>query len=821
MVLLGVGAGCSSKEAPGTNLLLITLDTTRADRLGAYGYSAGSTPHLDALARVGVTFEEAHSSAPMTLPAHATMFTGLLPPEHGARVNGVHKLAEGVPTLAEWLGEAGYRNGAFVAAFVLDERFGLGRGFDHYDDDLSAAYEQEMPEGLSSYRAGETVVDAALAWLDEGQGPFFAWVHLYDAHFPWHAHGASGEEGEGASETGTYDGELSYVDAQVGRLLDYLDQRGLRASTLVMAVADHGEGLGDHQEVEHAYLLNHEVLHVPWIVAGPGVKAGHRVAALVSLEDLLPTALDQLGLLPKRMGGTRGRSLRAALRGEALPSGVAYAETELPWTSYRWAPQYSLTTEEWKYVRTPQVELYDRKRDLGELANLAATKPERVRELEAQLRAMELDFTVRESEVATLSSAENEQLAALGYASGSLEELPEDRSVLADVKQRFEARGLFGDLRLGVVRGTLQPAARIQAAQRLVELSPESPAFHNELAQSYAEVGEYALAVPIFERVAEMSPGDAGVHYALGDSLQQAGHTAKARKHLELALSLQPEMAAAHVGLGNVLRSEGRSDLAAGEYSEALRLQPDYPEAYYNLAQSLLDRGLVQPALEKFSMALEQRPDWGLAHSRLAYLRMSLGEPSVARAHFEAALAESPGDVDLCTDLGVALERLGLLDEARAQYQKARELAPKYFRPRLNLGNLDFGLGRDDEALAQYEAAFALAPQHPEVAARLARFLALTPAQDQGQGQRALQLAQHAIEANQGGSAALLDTLALVLASQGEFSRAMATCKQAQRLAAAAGEQLLLAELQERWALYAMGKPYVLERAPVPQTQGQ
>lgn len=251
-------AGCSDSLAGngGPNLLLVTIDTVRADRLGAYGYESARTPVLDSLAERGVLFEQAYSPAPMTLPVHSTLMTGVLPPEHGARVNGMHKLSAEVPTLAQQLQEEGYRTGAFVAAFVLDSRFGLDRGFDVYDDDLTQAYEGEGRRTLSTYRPGNVVIDATLNWLEEGENeePFFAWVHLYDAHFPWHPHG---ESAEGVSaETGTYDGEVAYVDEQVGRLVEYLRSTGLEDETVVVALADHGEGLGDHHEIEHAYLLN-------------------------------------------------------------------------------------------------------------------------------------------------------------------------------------------------------------------------------------------------------------------------------------------------------------------------------------------------------------------------------------------------------------------------------------------------------------------------------------------------------------------------------------------------------------------------------------
>ena len=405
---------CSGPSGAGSrpNLLLVTIDTVRTDRLGAYGHEGGLTPVLDSLAERGVLFEEAYSPAPMTLPVHASLMTGVLPPEHGARVNGMHELAGEVPTLAQRLQASGYRTGAFVAAFVLDSRFGLDRGFDVYDDDLEAAYEQEVTEALSSYRPGGVVVDTALEWLGEGQPdqPFFAWVHLYDAHYPWHPHGEDALDEN--TENGTYEGEIAYVDAQVGRLVEYLRAQGLEEDTIVVALADHGEGLGDHGEIEHAYLLNEEVLHVPWIVAGPGVSAGHRVPALVALEDFQPTALELLGL--EESGNPR--SLAPALRGEPIGDRASYAETDIPWTAFRWGPQRSLTTSDWKYIRSPQPELYDRHTDREELCNLASARKDVLAELEAHLANLEGGLEVRDGGVAEVGAEELEQLAALWAA---------------------------------------------------------------------------------------------------------------------------------------------------------------------------------------------------------------------------------------------------------------------------------------------------------------------------------------------------------------------------------------------------------------------
>ena len=828
LVLTLVACG-GTEQTPGhrPNLLLVTLDTLRADHLGCYGYEDARTAALNALAERGVRFERAYTPAPMTLPAHATLMTGLSPPQHGARVNGDHRLAEGIPTLAEELSAAGYHTGAFVAAFVLAEKFGLARGFDEYDDDLSGAYEQDVAESLSVYRPGDLVVDAALEWLagvgsaiedeagDTPAKPFFAWVHLYDAHFPWHPHGNADDP---SAESGSYDGEVAFADQQVARLLDFLAERGLEENTIVVALADHGEGLGDHHETEHGYLLNEEVLHVPWIVAGPGVTPGRRVPALVSLEDFLPTVLELLDIGTSI--DTPGRSLALALRGEPIESGVSYAETDLPWTGFRWAPQRSLTTERWKYIRTPQPELYDRTRDRAELENLVQVKRDVHAELEARLSALESRLGERESESATLSSEELALLTGLGYAAGDSDAgAPEAGEELADVKQRLPAKDLATRLRRGLATESLGPQETLEIARELVRMSPETPQFHQQLGTALVRMGEVDEGIAELTKALEMVPRSAGAHYELGDVLQQAGRTAEARAHLEIALELEPGMAAAHVGMGNVLRAEGRPDLAAGHYTEALRLRSGYPEAYYNLAQTYADRGKLDPAVENLENALEHRPGWALAHATLANLLAGHGRAEEAIEHYREALALRPEDADLLNDLGTALDAVGRGEEAREQYLAALRARPEFYRPHINLANQAFAAGDDAEALHEFEEALRVAPGLAEPTARLARFLATCPDETLHDGERAVALAERARDLTGSRHARVLDTLAAAYAAAGRYSEALTTAHQAQQRARLDGDEPLAKAIEERLALYALGEPFVAVRAAVEESE--
>src|SRR5262249_10006680 len=391
------------------NVLLITLDTTRADRLGCYGYSAALTPALDRLAAEGVLFEQACTPAPLTLPAHASLMTGLYPREHGLITNGRGRLDENVSTLAESFRHGGYDTAAFVGSFVLHSKFGLDRGFMAYDDDMT--HTDPTEHGMHRQRDGRRVVDSALAWLEQRRKkPFFGWVHLYDPHVPYQAH--ADEFGDRFQQR-PYDGEIAYVDRLVQRLVDHLRQNRLWERTLIVVVGDHGESLGEHDEQEHGLTLYNSVLQVPWIWAGRGVTAaGRRVPQPVSLVDLRPTLLDAAGL--RDPAPTSGRSLRAALTGGEIAAGECYSATDEPLLAQGWSPLRSLTTSRWKYIRTPEVELYDLASDPQETRNLAADQAEQVQDLDDRLVSREQALVTRQAAAVALSPKERQALESLG-----------------------------------------------------------------------------------------------------------------------------------------------------------------------------------------------------------------------------------------------------------------------------------------------------------------------------------------------------------------------------------------------------------------------
>lgn len=776
----------STGSRPPLNVLLISLDTTRADHLGCYGYRAALTPALDALAARGSLFEQAFTSCPQTLPAHASIFTGLEPPEHGVRVNGRDRLGAMVPTLAEILVANGYSTAAFVAAFVLNSKFGLDRGFQTYDEDLAGAEEQEVHEPLSVYRPGNVVTDAALAWLEQaivegspaGGGrpdarppPFFCWVHLFDPHYPYHAHaGLAGTPFEGIA---SYDGEVAFMDRQVARLTAFLQQRNLVDRTLVIAVADHGEGLGDHGEVEHGYLLNDEVLRVPLIVSLPGVvRPGARITAVVSLVDLLPTVLDLLGLAAEIRGA--GRSFTPALTGAAgIASLPSYAETELPYSVYGWSPLRSLTTPRWKYVRTTRPELYDRDTDPKEINNLASVQQERTTELDATLSAFEATMVQQAAPLVTLDAQQKRQLESLGYVAGGPTAAPDARAgSLKDIKDMLPVKHLESQLLRAKSLGIMDQAGNLEISRELVRQSPETGSFQNRLGATLLGAGRVEEALDHLTEAVRLRPDLAAVHSNLGAALAKQGKLEEAIERYAEALRLEPDLAEAHFQMANALADQGKLDAALEHYAEAVRLQPDYPVAHYNMATVLAQRDEPDAAIEHYVEALHLKADFPEAHHNVASLLVQQGKGAQAIEHFTAAVRLEP-------DFAAAHYGLAQAFEAQGQFA---------------------------DAIRHYGEAIRVRPQEPAFANALAGLLATCASAELRDGRRAVGLAEKACALTKRQDARMLRTLAAAYAEARRFDEATETAAKALQLARSQGQEELAREIEGQAAAYEAGR---------------
>lgn len=690
----------TSRE-PSLNVLLITLDTTRADRIGAYGYEQAHTPVLDQLARDGVLFERAISPAPLTLPAHASLFTGLYPPEHGLRTNGYGSLPESNQVLSEILSQAGFDTSAFVASFVLDRKFGLNRGFQHYDDNLADA--EPTQDAIHRFRDGRLVVDSALEWLTSPRDkPFFCWVHLYDPHFPYEPHTV---ETEGVSTDVLYDGEITYTDQQVGRLLEQVTQH---PRTVVVVVGDHGESLGDHSELQHGYTLYDSTQHVPLIVQGvPDVQPGTRVSTTVSLVDLLPTLLELLNL--PEADGISGRSLMAGLSGQPLEQRPCYGTTDDPFLQNGWSPLRSLTTDRWRYIRTTRPELYDLQADPQELTNLAGEDPEQVQKLEGQLVDLESSLAVGQAAEVQLSGAEQRALASLGYVSGGTRQEAPQQNDLPDVKDMLP----FNTATQSAI-DMLDQGRFAEAETALRKIVSESPPEHVSsrlyLGTVLEQQDQTAEAEKIYQKVLECRPDDSAALFHLGALYADLGRFEEAIQIFEKCLIVEPESTETLFNLG--LAKSRTGDAAAAEriFRQVLQIDPLFPGAWAGLGTLYSRQRRPADAMAAFQSELKLNPDSIEAHINLGVQLGGQQRFEQAREHFKTATELAPESIDARFNLGICEEMLHNYDAAIFQVQKAIKLAPESPGLRTALGNIYLKSGQKAEAIEAFESEIELTP---------------------------------------------------------------------------------------------------------------
>jgi arylsulfatase A-like enzyme/tetratricopeptide (TPR) repeat protein len=647
------------------NLLVITLDTTRADRLGCYGYQQARTPVLDELARNGIICENAVSVAPLTLPAHASLFTGRYPAENGVRTNGRSRLDESIPTLARVLKRQGYQTAAFVSSSILDRQFGLTQGFDSYDDEFAGG-------GLE--RGAAAVVDAALDWLGTRRpGPFFAWVHCYDAHQPYSSH-ADVLGGEFMERP--YDGEIAYVDRCLARLLDHLKDHGLDSRTLVVVVGDHGEGLGDHDEMTHSFTLYNTTMRVPLIMRQIGtLPAGRRVDTAISLVDVSPTVLDILGIRESRK--VSGRVMTPALLGGECPPAALYGATDEPLLQYNWSPLQSLTEGGWKYIRSTRAELYDLNGDPFELHNLAAIDEVRTQQMERRLTEFESKLASRTEVEVVLSGAARQALASLGYVGGtsaqvsrmSPEQLPDVKDMLPFARREYEAADLLD-------KGASEEAIRL--LRDIIRQAPALSSAYVRLANALHDRSEFSEVAEVLHQLLEIQPDSAEGHFKLGKLLLEQGHLDDALRELVRTVELSPAEVEVHYYLGRALEEKGRPVEALEHYSAVLQMDRRHVSAYRLRANLLIALGRSSDALADLKAALHYAPESAETNRHLGVALANLGNSAEARQYLERSVALDPESAEGHYSLGTLLVREGQFAEGIKHLSRALELQPDY-----------------------------------------------------------------------------------------------------------------------------------------------
>ncbi len=627
------------------SVLLITIDTLRADALGAYGGPAGLTPALDALAARGVVFDEALASVPLTLPSHTTILTGLEPPRHGVHVNGSSVLPVDIETLASRLRANGYATGAFVGAYVLDRRFGLARGFDHYDDRIERG-DDGAKSVLESERRGEDVAAAASAWVASQPGAYFAWVHLYDPHAPYEPPAPFRER----YEHQPYHGEVAYTDRCVDELLRAASAARPGAEPLVAVLADHAESLGEHGELTHGFFVYQSTLRIPFLLAGPGVPAGARKKGPARTADLVPTILGRLELEPP--AGLDGVDLLA--RGGA---GEAYAESLYP-ESFGWAPLRSFRMGALKLIDAPRPELYDLASDPRETNNLAVSRPDALARLQQALAAAR---SLERTAAALPQDAESvERLRALGYVAGAPPVVHEANR--PDPKDRLELYRAFEDATWADARG--EGKASLAKLRQLVAREPDNPMFRRALAAALRRRGRSGEAV---EALGGADAGGAITWHERALAQAAAGQLAEAVESDRRAIALDPLLPEPRNHLGVLLARQGWPGDALESFDAALVIDPNDARAWNNRANALRDLGRATEAATSYRRAAELSPRDPDPLNGLGVLAVQAGNAAEAVGLFRRALEIAPTLAEARLNLAVALAESGRAPEARRE----------------------------------------------------------------------------------------------------------------------------------------------------------
>ena len=658
-VALVSATGCRRSATgpfPKAPIVLVSIDTLRADHLPAYGYAQGRTPRLDALAREAVLFEDVVSPCPLTLPAHASLMTGLWPPRHGVRDNQGFTLGSDVLTLATRLRRAGRPTGAAVSAFVLRGATGIARGFDRYDDALTV--DAAIGALGAQQRDGAVAVESLLAWIAErSQTPFFAFLHLYEPHTPYDPPAPHRQLAH------PYDGEIAYADELVGRFLDGLRQKRIYDGAVIAVTSDHGEGLGDHGEQEHGFLLYREAVRVPLLIRLPrGARGGTRVAGLARLVDVPATLLDLAGLEWK---GTDGDSLRDALDSGGAISRSGYAETFYPRFHFGWSELVAVSDERFRFILAPRPELYDVRADPGETHNLAGEREATVAGMTAWLQRAVGSTEPRAPEA--VPREVEEALRALGYVGATpARDTSRAQAGRADPKDKIAVYENYREAAALRLRGEDQQA--VLALRRVLAEEPQMLDAWEDLGGALLRLGKEKDGIAALERALAGDPDRATTHMALARAHAFAGRQPKAVLHATAASRRDP--GPAFEILAQMALAEGRLVEADAYARRSAEADPQRALAHFVRGIVAHGQGRYEEALAAFraaeeAKALQKRLVVPGLHARIGDCLARLGRQSEAERAFRAEIGETAHSREGRVGLALLLRSQGKNEEAR------------------------------------------------------------------------------------------------------------------------------------------------------------
>jgi choline-sulfatase len=620
------------RNTPPVNVILVTIDTVRADHVHSYGYENIATPIMDKLSSEGTLFESAVAQVPLTTPSHACILTGTYPYKNGVRDVGPFTLKSTSVTLATLLKSHGWATGAFVGSSVLKKVYGFNQGFDFYDDKMASTVESSI-ESEESTRPAAQVVDSGIRWLDSlSSGPFLAWLHFYDAHQPYRPTAAYAKLYPGRP----YDAEIAYTDEELGRFLEAVRAKRPDQKTIVVVMSDHGEGLGDHGEQRHGIFLYDSTIRIPLIILGPGVPAGVRVAQQARTIDVLPTILDLLAIpIPVEVQGV---SLVPTFTGKNVASAYSYEETLYPKIQMGWSELRGLRTLDWKYIRAPKPELYDLHSDPSEKSNVIASHPDVFREFERQMKALLGPSGGFDERVAInpMNDQNMRELKSLGYLSGAPDSTVEANGQGADPKDRVSILKVMEDC-MGPSSPSLNGARRISMLRQALHDDPTNKSLYYGLGDQYERAGQYDLAKHVYIDAVHNGIRSGSLLARLGDLALRDGQQSDAIKYYEQSAQLNPFNYQSQTNLGMAYLNTGQEDAAEKAFRWVLSIE-EYAPAYNGLGLIDAKRGHFDQAVQDFQHATALDPSMAEPELNLGLAYKAIGDTAHARQSFELFL---------------------------------------------------------------------------------------------------------------------------------------------------------------------------------------